>query len=220
MPGSGGHAFWPVGEAAQADYEVLREQVLVGQPAASMSAARFARRGLAGLIAWPASEPVFTGPVLGGMMRFGIPKYRLPRDVLEAEIDRVLEVLPMLVACIGGGSNAIGALGYVVCAQELLMQANERQLRIDHVVHATGSCGTQAGLVVGLQGMNTGIPVLGIGVRAPRERQHAVRELRRERRTDSRRYQRADRAPYVYKTSDYGQTWTKIVDGIPATASK
>ena len=31
-----------------------------------MSAARFARRGLAGLIAWPASEPVFTGPVLGG----------------------------------------------------------------------------------------------------------------------------------------------------------
>ena len=73
----------------------------------------------------------------------------------------------------GGGSNAIGALGYVVCAQEMLMQANERQLRIDHVVHATGSCGTQAGLVVGLQGMNTGIPVLGIGVRAPRERQEA-----------------------------------------------
>ena len=67
MSGSGrGHAFWPVGEAAQADYEALREQVLVGQPSSSMSAARFARRGLAGLIAWPASEPVFTGPVLGG----------------------------------------------------------------------------------------------------------------------------------------------------------
>ncbi|MPY90429.1 MAG: glycosyl hydrolase [Luteitalea sp.] len=29
------------------------------------------------------------------------------------------------------------------------------------------------------------------------------------------RYQRADRAPYVYKTDDYGQTWTKIVDGLP-----
>ncbi len=29
------------------------------------------------------------------------------------------------------------------------------------------------------------------------------------------RYQRADRAPYVYKTSDYGNTWTKIVTGIP-----
>jgi len=32
------------------------------------------------------------GPVAGGMMRFGIPKYRLPRDVLEAEIRRILDV--------------------------------------------------------------------------------------------------------------------------------
>jgi NADPH-dependent glutamate synthase beta subunit-like oxidoreductase len=30
------------------------------------------------------------GPMAGGMMRFGIPKYRLPRDVLDAEIDRIL----------------------------------------------------------------------------------------------------------------------------------
>src|SRR6185436_13816766 len=29
------------------------------------------------------------------------------------------------------------------------------------------------------------------------------------------RYQRADRAPYVYKTSNYGRTWTKIVTGLP-----
>ncbi len=30
------------------------------------------------------------GPMTGGMMRFGIPKYRLPRDVLDAEVDRIL----------------------------------------------------------------------------------------------------------------------------------
>jgi NADPH-dependent glutamate synthase beta subunit-like oxidoreductase len=30
------------------------------------------------------------GPMSGGMMRFGIPKYRLPRDVLEAEVERIL----------------------------------------------------------------------------------------------------------------------------------
>ncbi len=30
------------------------------------------------------------------------------------------------------------------------------------------------------------------------------------------RYQRADRAPYVYKTSDYGKSWTRIVNGLPA----
>ena len=32
------------------------------------------------------------GPLPGGMMRFGIPAYRLPRDVLEAEIQRILEL--------------------------------------------------------------------------------------------------------------------------------
>ena len=30
------------------------------------------------------------GPMAGGMMRFGIPTYRLPRDVLDAEVDRIL----------------------------------------------------------------------------------------------------------------------------------
>ncbi|MGV8984871.1 MAG: NAD(P)-binding protein [Cypionkella sp.] len=30
------------------------------------------------------------GPMSGGMMRFGIPKYRLPRDILDAEINRIL----------------------------------------------------------------------------------------------------------------------------------
>jgi len=32
------------------------------------------------------------GPFLGGMMRFGIPKYRLPRDILEAEMQRVVDL--------------------------------------------------------------------------------------------------------------------------------
>jgi L-cysteate sulfo-lyase len=69
---------------------------------------------------------------------------------------------------VGGGSNAIGALGYVNCAVELVAQANDMGLRIDHLVHATGSAGTQAGLVAGLEGSRSQIPVLGIGVRAAR----------------------------------------------------
>jgi L-cysteate sulfo-lyase len=68
----------------------------------------------------------------------------------------------------GGGSNPIGALGYVVCALELVDQFNTRGLNVDCVVHATGSAGTQAGLVVGFEGSRSHIPVLGIGVRAPR----------------------------------------------------
>lgn len=58
--------FWPVAEAAQADYEVLRQAALGGEEGVSeLTRARFARRGLAGLIAWPAAEPVWLGELVG-----------------------------------------------------------------------------------------------------------------------------------------------------------
>src|SRR5699024_8638738 len=94
---------------------------------------------------------------------------------MNAEMEQLAEQLraqgrkPCIVP--GGGSNPIGALGYVNAALELLAQADERGLGIDHVVHATGSAGTQAGLVTGLAGSNSRVPVLGIGVRAPRDKQ-------------------------------------------------
>jgi hypothetical protein len=59
-------AFWPVGEAAQAHYEALRQHVLdTGALPDSLVAARFARRGLPGLIAWPAAEPIFNADLVG-----------------------------------------------------------------------------------------------------------------------------------------------------------
>jgi L-cysteate sulfo-lyase len=67
----------------------------------------------------------------------------------------------------GGGSNAVGALGYVNAGLELLQQANDRGLTIDCVITGTGSTGTQSGLVCGLEGANSGIDVLGICVRRP-----------------------------------------------------
>lgn len=71
----------------------------------------------------------------------------------------------------GGGSNALGALGYVACAEEILAQSFELSLPIDHLVCASGSGGTHAGLVAGLFGNQSGIPVTGISVRADREPQ-------------------------------------------------
>ncbi|GKX48792.1 D-cysteine desulfhydrase [Pectobacterium carotovorum] len=71
----------------------------------------------------------------------------------------------------GGGSSPVGALGYVACAEELLFQSSQQRLRIDHIVHATGSTGTQAGLVTGLVATNSQIPLLGISVRAPKAKQ-------------------------------------------------
>ena len=58
-------SFWPPREAAQVDYEPLRTHALEhsGLPR-GLAAARFARRGLAGLIAWPAAEPVFVAELV------------------------------------------------------------------------------------------------------------------------------------------------------------
>lgn len=74
----------------------------------------------------------------------------------------------------GGGSNEIGALGYVNCARELVEQAAATGLDIDALVHATGSSGTQAGLVTGLAAIESDIHLLGIGVRAPKEKQEGM----------------------------------------------
>lgn len=73
----------------------------------------------------------------------------------------------------GGGSNPTGALGYVDCAREIVIQADEMDLEVHRIVTATGSAGTHAGLVAGLAVMGADIPVLGIGVRAPKDRQEA-----------------------------------------------
>jgi hypothetical protein len=58
--------FGPLAEAAQADYEALRAAALAGEaPRDELAAARFARRGLAGVIAWPRSEPIYLGALIG-----------------------------------------------------------------------------------------------------------------------------------------------------------
>jgi len=63
-----------------------RKVLIVGAGPAGLSAAyRLARLGHAAVI----KE---AGPAPGGMMRFGIPKYRLPRDILDAEVARIVEL--------------------------------------------------------------------------------------------------------------------------------
>ncbi|MEM1302599.1 MAG: pyridoxal-phosphate dependent enzyme, partial [Pseudomonadota bacterium] len=47
-------------------------------------------------------------------------------------------------------------------------------LKIDALVHATGSSGTQAGLVAGLAALQSDIHLLGIGVRAPQDKQETM----------------------------------------------
>jgi len=69
----------------------------------------------------------------------------------------------------GGASNPVGALGYVGCGEELLQQCDEQDVSLGHIVIATGSAGTHAGLAVGLRGNGSDLPILGIGVNAPQD---------------------------------------------------
>lgn len=97
---------------------------------------------------------------------------------MNAEMEQLADTLrqtgktPYIIP--GGGSNPIGALGYVNCARELVEQGEHKGLKIDALVHATGSSGTQAGLVTGLAAVDSDIHLLGIGVRAPREKQETM----------------------------------------------
>ena len=61
-----------------------------------------------------------------------------------------------------GGSNEVGALGYVECFKEIF---NHKHHTFDCIIHATGSAGTQAGLLAGKKYFKSDIPIIGISVK-------------------------------------------------------
>jgi len=67
----------------------------------------------------------------------------------------------------GGASNALGSLGYVICAKEIA----EHPIDIDEVIVCAGSGGTQAGLVAGFHLLGSPIKVLGISNNAQQDNQ-------------------------------------------------
>ena len=80
-----------------------------------------------------------------------------------------------------GGSNATGALAYVDCVLELSAQLRQQDLQARQIVHATGSAGTQAGILTGLQALDLDVAVTGISVSADMASQvEKVRRLCRE----------------------------------------
>lgn len=72
-----------------------------------------------------------------------------------------------------GGTCPLGNCGYVLCAGELTDQAKEMELKIDCVVCPSGTGGTQAGLILGLEQAGSSASVIGINVAQKNERQLA-----------------------------------------------
>ena len=71
---------------APPEAETGKRVLVVGAGPSGLSAAYHLRRMGHAVAIYDA------GPAAGGMMRFGIPKYRLPRDVLDAEVKRILDL--------------------------------------------------------------------------------------------------------------------------------
>jgi D-cysteine desulfhydrase len=119
---------------------------------------------------------------------------------LAAEMQKVAEQVASLgrkaYIIPGGGSNPLGALGYVSCAEEILAQTHELDIRLDHIVCASGSTGTHAGLICGLVGNNSHIPLTGINVRRTQ----------------------AEQEPNVYKLAQETAALLGIAGGIPREA--
>jgi hypothetical protein len=82
--------FWPVSEAGQADYERLRDAVIRhGRLPDDLASARFRRRGLWGLIAWPEADPVFWAELAGAARPAWTP-YADPRTAALVATYRLL----------------------------------------------------------------------------------------------------------------------------------
>ncbi|MEZ5730247.1 MAG: D-cysteine desulfhydrase [Burkholderiaceae bacterium] len=173
-----------IGEALAQNAEIVVTQGAVQSNHVRQTAAAACRHGLAchALLehrvpnttdAYEASGNVFLDHLFGCTL-----EYRPAGLDMNAEAQQVVDRMNAegrrAYMIPGGGSNETGALGYVVCAQELVAQAAERDMRIDWIVTATGSTGTHAGLVAGLYAAGADIPVMGVSVRQPRERQVAA----------------------------------------------
>jgi D-cysteine desulfhydrase len=100
---------------------------------------------------------------------------------LQAEADALRAAKRKGYVIPRGGSNGLGALGYAACAQELMGQMFDAGISFDHIICASGSGGTQAGLLAGLTAVNAPIPVTGVCVSRPKlEQEGVVRLLARD----------------------------------------
>lgn len=114
-----------------------------------------------------------TGNVLFDQMFGATMEFRPSGLDMNAEAEAVADSLraagnnPYFIP--GGGSNETGALGYVSSAQEILQQIVAQDLDPKWIVVATGSAGTQAGLVAGFHAHHCDIPIIGISVRQPHD---------------------------------------------------
>ncbi len=160
-----------VADAQAQEAETLITTGAVQSNHARQTAAAAARAGLGAVLALaPMAPPTTTGNLLldhlvGARVRWtgDRDRYELMQEIAEEEeaAGRKPYIIPY------GGSNAIGAAAYALAMQELVQQQEAMEFSFSHIVFATSSGGTQAGLVTGALATGWEGTVLGISVDKP-----------------------------------------------------
>lgn len=124
-----------------------------------------------------------------------------------------------------GGSNAVGALGYALCAEELQQQSQQLGISLTNVIHASSSAGTQAGLIFGFQQLGLTVDVTGINVyhSDPAQLEERVRDLVQEMSESYSGVSLSDtqnvHVNHAYIGDGYGQPTVECLDAIKMVAA-
>ncbi|MFC1554090.1 D-cysteine desulfhydrase family protein [candidate division KSB1 bacterium] len=88
---------------------------------------------------------------------------------------------------VGGSSTGgdmlkpFGAISYTNAFLEMKFEANQRRIRMDYIVHPTGSGGTQAGLVTGAKAVDPDVKIVGISIGGAKQQgKESVAEISNE----------------------------------------
>ena len=147
-----------------------------------------------------------------------------PGDEREQELLTELRSQYNLCLIPPGGSNSTGALGYVACARELVEQASAQNVELHHVVHASASAGTQAGLVAGFSALGSNVCVTGINVYHPdptslKDRVTEIAQDLRDKHPDLAQNALAEVVVnHAYLGEGYGQPTAETVEAIKLAA--
>jgi D-cysteine desulfhydrase family pyridoxal phosphate-dependent enzyme len=135
-----------VGQALEQGAETL---VTIGAAQSNhcrQTAAAAAKAGLSCELILNGTKPEMPNGNLLLNRLFGAKEHWIERSQRAAKLKEICERSPKAYPIPVGGSNGVGATGYVVAMVELMEQLKER---VDHLVFGTSSGGTQAGIILG-----------------------------------------------------------------------
>ena len=100
--------------------------------------------------------------IFGAELRFFRAEWKEVDTILKEVAGELKEEGRTPYVIPSGASYPIGAVGYVNAMLEIVNQASDMGVKLDYIIHAAGSGGTQAGLVVGNKALDTKINIVGM----------------------------------------------------------